>query len=1218
VLFTIASLACAGTARVGQLDVDYASFLSRNDIVYLSPAREGWEGLPLGNGRFGAQVWQPDGLAFHLNTPLSGVYGGAIARLRLTAEPGMLTGLRSYRQRLSLHDATLTTRSEHTNGTVEVTAFIAAESDVLVLDVADTRPGAVHRVELETWRKTAHTRVENGVLILTDKLICTGEPDYRLALAVDLRANGQVQDGERNTLETRDDRYRIIAAFAAARDAETDVAAAALARLKDLRDVRKTHEEWWRRFWAKSLIHLHSDDSVADYLENLWYVHLYAMACGSRGEVPPKFNGGLWTHNRDEREWGAAYWHWNTQETCWPLFAANHLELHEPYQRMYFGMLPEVCKWTKEMYGLDGAQFQETIPFNGRMGKWPTVRGVHPRVPVAATFAHTNMILSSSAEIAMQFWWAWLYTGDKAFLRERAYPLMKEVALFYLGYLEKDAQGRYVVWPSNAHETFWRVKNPATDLAAITYLLLSMRLATWTLGCDPELGDRCWDTVRRLTLYPTDPKTGAILAYEPQPNEKIEVSNAENPEMFPIGVFPIYTLNTPTEDKTHYERALRTFRARRHVNTYGWTTDSICAARLGIADDAASQRLFPDWTPKDSKGWGIERLLPNHAETYQVYPCGLMDYYPRNPGMHCYLEGSGTFSTACGEMLLQSWDGLIRVAPALPRAWEAKFTLLAMGGFLVTAEVERGRVLYVAIESQRQRHVSIANPFNEPAEVNIDGRGMIWSGFDPIHAFIAEPGHVYYVVPKSRPDVASNRPVVSGTRNDAPRPLPPSKKRWLGKLPLPTLGNKPAEANPPRPPAVPASIEPPSPFVIDPVRADSAPKIDGQLDEPVWSIAKPIGHFAVGDSLASAKEPTEARLACDKQALYVAITAWESQMECQLAGEPVRRDQPVELEDSVSILLRPLGQASAWWCLAVNPLGARYDALCSGARRTEAADPGWNVAVRRWSNRWTIEAALPYSALAPAPPGPGAPWDIRIERREMPRGERSAFPVGGGSFVGLRLREGAAAIQPQAVEPGLVGYWPGEIANGVWVRDQSGNGLHGLVVGNVKEAEGKVGKGLALNGGYVEVPDCPRLNVKDGLTLMAWVWPEQVGSMRLMDKAPVGRDNAFLFDTHPENHLRFITRFGGLGTKDAIPARQWTHVAATFDGLARRIYINGELKAEAGSMKQGALDTTDLPLRFGADSEGGSRFHGVLDEIRIYDRALSADDIRRVAGIEKR
>jgi len=190
-------------------------------------------------------------------------------------------------------------------------------------------------------------------------------------------------------------------AVAATRDPATNVVAQAKAQLAALRarglaDVRRAHRAWWAGFWEKSYLKLDSADGVADYIGNLWYLHQYAMAAGSRGEVPPKFNGGLWTHNRDEREWGASYWHWNTQETYWPVFAANHLELHRPYQEMYWNMLPAVKKWTKAFWTLDGAQYQETIPFNGVMPLYEPESGVHPRVPVPKNVAHTNLILSSS------------------------------------------------------------------------------------------------------------------------------------------------------------------------------------------------------------------------------------------------------------------------------------------------------------------------------------------------------------------------------------------------------------------------------------------------------------------------------------------------------------------------------------------------------------------------------------------------------------------------------------------------------------------------------------------------------------------------------------------------------------------------------------------------------------------------------------------------------
>jgi len=1135
-----ASLAAGADAvRVGHLTVDYASFLSRNDIVYLSPPREGWEGLPLGNGRLGAQAWQPDGLTFQLNTPLSGVYGGAIARIHLGAEPGPLTGLRSYEQRLSLCRAAVTTHSRHTNGERDVAAFIPADADALVLEVADTRPDARHRVEMEVWRSSASLRVADGILLLTDALKLAGEPDYRFAIALGLDDPKAAARGLA-ALGTAAPRFVAYAAFAATRDPRADVAAEAMGKLAELRRrglaaVRQAHEAAWAAFWAKSILHLHSADGVADYLENLWHIHLYAMACGSRGEVPPKFNGGLWTDDRDLREWGAAFWHWNTQETYWPLYAANHLDLLRPYYDMYFGMLPTVRAWTKEMYGLDGAQFQETIPFNGRMGKWPTVRGVHPRVPVPTQFAHTNAILSSSAEIAMQFWWAWLYTGDEAFLRDRAYPLMKEATLFYLGYLEKDKQGRYIIWPSNAHETYWRVQNPATDLAAVRYLFPAVLRAAETLNCDPDLRARCREALDHLAPYPLDPKTGAILPFEPQPGEKIEVSNAENPELFPIGVFPLIALGSPD-----YALALKTFHARKHVNTSGWTTDSICAARLGIADDEASRRLFPGWTPADRNGWGIERLLPNHAELYQDHPNGLMDYYGREPAIHPYLEGSGTFATACGEMLLQSWDGVIRVAIALPRAWNAKFTLLAMGGFLVSAECEGGKVLYVAIESQRGGEARLANPFEGPALVRQGDQTLLRSA-DSMFSFPTTAGGTYLVVPESQPDAARGRPVLTGTANAAPKRLSPASQRWIGKLAPPTLGQKPSETNPPQPPPVPARMERSATPLLEPVRAAAPPKIDGVLDEPIWKEAKPLGAFVLAGSGAPAQEQTEIRLACDKDFLYVAITAWESQMDCQLATcQPPRHGQAVEMDDSVSILIRPLASSTACWRLAVNPLGARYAALCTqGGARNAAVNPKWDVAVRRWSNRWTIEAAIPYLALAPDPPAAGSAWGIRIERREMPRGERSAFPAATASgplavpatseplvataaaFATLRFAEGAPAPERRAIEPGLVGHWPGEITGGIWVRDQSGNGLHGLIVGDVRpefvvRASARTPDGLkaalptekqpalALRGGYIEVPDSPLLNMKDALTLMAWVRPEQVGGMRLFNKTPVG------------------------------------------------------------------------------------------------------------------
>jgi hypothetical protein len=75
----------------------------------------------------------------------------------------------------------------------------------------------------------------------------------------------------------------------------------------------------------------------------------------------------------------------------------------------------------------------------------------------------------------------------------------------------------------------------------------------------------------------------------------------------------------------------------------------------------------------------------------------------------------------------------------------------------------------------------------------------------------------------------------------------------------------------------------------------------------------------------------------------------------------------------------------------------------------------------------------------------------------------------------------------------------------------------------------------------------------------------------------------------------------------ALPLGAWTHLATTYDGVNQRFYVNGALvatKAQTGSIAAG-----NQPLRIGGNSVSGEYFQGVIDEVRIYNRALSAAEI---------
>ena len=604
---SVMGVSCAAALPAAE---NTTGWLAHNDVVYDSPAREGWEGLPLGNGTLGAAGLESEFVGLSSQYALERGARFLHREDAVADRAGLLSDFTGYKQRLVLSTATLLTDVDTPSGPIRIKSWIAAGADVLVIEVDDRRREAIEEtLDIETWHPTVKFDLRPNGLQLTDNFASATNRGYHpvsgsnaaypfaLALGTDSRAGVRPQApvGGVASLRVGAKSYTVFAAFAGARDPKADVADQAQSLLDRCRKagvakLRAEHEAWWAKFWSRSYIQLDGPEGMPDYLANLWYMHLYAMASGSRGEVPPKFNGGLWTFIKDEREWGPGYWHWNEQEPYWPLYAANHLELIEPYYRMYSAMLPKVERQTKDYFGVAGAHFAETIIWDGSdaTGKGPKVMGVHPRLPTPKSYANTCMILSSSAEIAMQFWWNYLYTGDDKFLRNRAYPLMKSVGQFYVNYLEKDAGGRYIMYPSNAHEAFWKVQNPTPDLAGIRYVFNSLIEASKRLNADAEMRPVWQDRLDHLAAYATDPKTGAILPFEQRPGEVYNRksspgnSSGEKPNLFAVGVFPLITLGSPD-----YQLGLKTFHNRYTVGPGGWAIHGIAACALGLASDLA-------------------------------------------------------------------------------------------------------------------------------------------------------------------------------------------------------------------------------------------------------------------------------------------------------------------------------------------------------------------------------------------------------------------------------------------------------------------------------------------------------------------------------------------------------------------------------------------------------------------------------------------------------
>jgi hypothetical protein len=140
-------------------------------------------------------------------------------------------------------------------------------------------------------------------------------------------------------------------------------------------------------------------------------------------------------------------------------------------------------------------------------------------------------------------------------------------------------------------------------------------------------------------------------------------------------------------------------------------------------------------------------------------------------------------------------------------------------------------------------------------------------------------------------------------------------------------------------------------------------------------------------------------------------------------------------------------------------------------------------------------------------------------------------------------------------------------------------------------------------GAFVQVPDDPSLMMTTAITIDAWINQNTLGG-RIIDKAT--SNEGYLMDVIADR-LRFFIGSDAV-LSDPLPAGQWVHVAGVFNGNGLGVYVNGALSVESVTMGHSILPN-NVPVRIGIDQGGGSQFIGMLDEPRIFNRALSADEI---------
>ena len=230
------------------------------------------------------------------------------------------------------------------------------------------------------------------------------------------------------------------------------------------------------------------------------------------------------------------------------------------------------------------------------------------------------------------------------------------------------------------------------------------------------------------------------------------------------------------------------------------------------------------------------------------------------------------------------------------------------------------------------------------------------------------------------------------------------------------------------------------------------------------------------------------------------------------------------------------------------------------------------------------------------------------------------------------VRDAASANSMQIAEVELLGV-PGpsgpilhyklDDGEGVIAVDSSGNGNDGTLEDSPTVVDGQFGQALAFDFSRVAIPASDSLTAdlfQESFTLSAWINPMRTGNtwQQIFRSVTASATNDTLF-LNNDGRLSWRGTVGGgwaggmcETASDVVPADQWTQFAVTGDGTNFRIYVNGVLSQESAFQTTDGANTT---YYIGGDpGTAGESYSGMIDEVLIYDRALSADEVSELAG----
>jgi len=512
----------------GTWKMDWPGRVARYDLVFQTPPSDPMQGIPIGNGEIGVLAWCEGSKLicvinksdlwddakfgqFHnwwsqeeeFSTTLR---HGCRIILDFKMPVFNVFYLKDFTGRLSLADASLQVEAAGPFGSVSVRGFVDHKTGVFVVEGQSKLKENVP-VEIQVERFGSRTfshwyslvnRDPNlglqGTKAVTDKNSAyithkltsgTFAAGCRIIETNSLKAQCTTEHSHRAKIVLSGSPAKKFSLIAGITSPESNDSIKTLK--KEFEMVRKKgknaifaeHKQAWKEFWMRSLMEFGDD-----YLDGLWHVTMFYAACSQRGKYPGRFINGLWSWNRDVQNWNF-YFHWNQQQVYWPLNTAGHHDLVDSYLNYRFNALPYGQQDARNAFKTDGAVVSDVCERRG----YNSANEFHNHTP--------------AAQIAMEFWRQYKYTGDLEFLQTRALPYLLNAARFFESLFEKEKDGKYHAREGTAYEGWILLHDCVSELVYARVLFTTVLEALKEAGVEEPRSDKWREILNNLAPLPT-------------------------------------------------------------------------------------------------------------------------------------------------------------------------------------------------------------------------------------------------------------------------------------------------------------------------------------------------------------------------------------------------------------------------------------------------------------------------------------------------------------------------------------------------------------------------------------------------------------------------------------------------------------------------------------------------------------------------------------------